>query len=186
MAALEGLSPPCRLLAGLAHPQSGTARRGSQPIQDSQENPWGFHGDSGRLWSAVRDSLRRFKVAASFPTSCPNGHCPAMLHTVSGTSSSPACTPFSLVPACGVQWGPHVLRPHRPPPPPEQRVLQGTSPNHSRLNGHRPDGGQRLEPEDREQDPTTGAALSPREGEEGGSSFASLFCKAKFASLAAV
>ena len=31
-----------------------------------------------------------------------------------------------------------------------------------------------------------GAMLSPREGEEGGGSFASLFCKAKFASRAAV
>ena len=167
MAALEGLSPLCRLLAGLAQPQRGTACRGSQSIQDSRKNPWGFHGDSGRLWSAVQDSLRRFKVAASFPMSCPNGHCPAMLHTVSGTSSSPACIPFSLVPTCGVQWGPHVLHPHRPPPPPEQRVLQGTSLNRSRLNGHRPDGGQRLEPEDQEQDPTTGGHAQPSGGRGG-------------------
>lgn len=93
-----------------------------------------------------------------------------MPHTVSCTSSSSACIPSSLEPTCGVQWGPHVLCPHHPPPAPEQRVLQGTSPNPWRLNSPCPDGGQRLEPEDRGQDPTSGGCvLSPREGEEGGS-----------------
>lgn len=112
-------------------------------------------------------------------------------HVLSSWSSSCPCSPvripFSLVPTCGVQWGPHVLRPHRPPPPPEQRALQGTSPDRLRLRGHRPHGSQRLEPEDREQYLTTGGrVLSPWEGEEGGSASASLFCEAKFASRAAV
>lgn len=106
-AALEGLSPPCRLLAGLAPPQSGMAHRVSWPIQDSRENPRGFPGGSGRLWSAVRDSLRRFTVAASFPTSCPNGHRP--VHAAQRASPSPWCQPVGSNGdhVCCVLTGPH-------------------------------------------------------------------------------